>query len=198
MMSEHAELKPVSPQERQAATTLAAARGVVREIERVKDKLTDPNLPAEERPYWKQQLFETSERLCNLMALALYQLSQEMSSGFHGAIKDGLDDLRGRLLDMGTNLMLERVGRIHDRAAKVLKGAPYPIGLAARLEETYAGLVGNMQVLGALQKLPVPERKLVDDTSRNIKALAQIESDIGILTPLDAPEVERYLRRDGA
>lgn len=184
-------LQPVSAQEWQAATTLRSAREVVSEIEEIKKRLTVRPLSAADRRLYNRQLYECSERLCNLMALTIYQLSSNLSGDFQVKLRDAIHELRGRLLDMGTHLMIERVEKIQRRAEQVLGGGEYPLGLASKLEITYAGIVSNLDLLGATSRLSAEEKALIDETGAAIKALVQIEAHLGVLEPLaeDTPQM---------
>ncbi len=178
-------LAPVTREERQAAATVQSAKTVVVEIEALRKLLTDEATEKSVRKQAKRDLLEASDRLCNLMALAVYQLTNGVNSEFQGRLKAALDELRGRLLDMGTNLMLEKLEKIHDRAETVLAGGAYPLGLANRLDRAYSAIVGNLHTLGALDRLEDKSRTLVEGTGREIKNLAAVEAKLGVLSDME-------------
>jgi hypothetical protein len=177
----------LSPEERQTAATVQSAREVLVEIDRARKILSDEKAPTETRRAAKRDMLEGSERLCNLMALAVYQITTGVETEFKGRMKASLDGLRDRLLDMGTNLMLEKLGKIHERAESVLEGHAYPVGLAARLDTAYSGIVDNLKTLGALDRLEQKDQGMVAETRQNIKTLAEIEQGLGVLDDMDQP-----------
>lgn len=176
---------PLSAADRQAASTVQSAKMVVAEIEAHRRVFSDTRRSRDARCKAKHQLLEASERLCNLMTLAVHELTTGVNRELQGRLWTTLDDLRGRLLDMGTKLMIEKLGRIHDRAESVLEGGAYPLGLATTLDHAYSSIIGNMDVLGALDRLDGKSRELVDDTAKEIETLAGIEASLGILTDMD-------------
>jgi len=179
-------------EERQAAITVQSAKEVLAEIESLKGLINDENLPLPDRREAKRSMLDASERLCNLMGLAVFQLTNGVNSEFQGRMKNTLDALRSRLLDMGTNLMIDKLSRIHDRAETVLEGRAYPLGLAAKLDMAYSGIVDNLKTLGAMERLGDPQRELVDTTARDIRSLADIEQSLGVMEEMEsAPRLRR-------
>lgn len=172
-------------EERYAAATVRSAQQVLEEIELLRRRLNDGALSASSRRQAKGDLLEASERLCNLMALAVYQITHGVNIELQGRLKEMLDGLRDRLLDMGIHLMVEKLEKIHDRAEAVLRGGGYPIGLAARLDQAFANIVGNLRTLHALERLGDKDRQLIDQTSAEIKTLSEIEEKLGVLVELD-------------
>jgi hypothetical protein len=187
---------PASPEERQAAATVASARTVVAEIDLLRQRLSDASLPVERRRQAKYDLAEASDRLCNLMALAVYQLTNGVHGQFQDRLRSILDGLRNRLLEMSTRLMLEKVQRIHDRAGDVLEGGAYPLGLATRLNQAFSSIVSNLTTLGAFERLSEKERTLIEQTTTDIRSLAAIESRLGVLDEIgnDDPKVRNRRR----
>ena len=177
-------MKAVSAAERQAASTLQSAREVVAEIEGHRNLLADQGQSTEMRRYAKRELVEASERLCNLMALTIEQIANGGDVEFHNRLKDAVDELRGRLLDMSTKLLIEKMAKIQQRADEVLKDGGYPIGLSSKLEHAYAGILHNMGTLGALNKLGEKDRSLVDDTAKSLKTLTENENKLYTLSHL--------------
>ncbi|MBF0391760.1 MAG: hypothetical protein HQL38_03675 [Alphaproteobacteria bacterium] len=178
-------VSPDTPEERQAAITLRSAKEVAAELEvwRERLRLAEGDGPRERQV--KEALFEASERMCNLMALAVYQISSSVETEFRRHLQAGLDELRGRLQEMGVGLMVEKIRRIGDRADGVLKGAPYPLGLATRLQGTLATLKTNLNALGGLDNLPQAERAMVQSTGKAVDRLVDLEDKLGILASLD-------------
>lgn len=178
-------VSPGTPEERQAAITLRSAKEVAAELEvwRERLRLAEGDAPRERQI--KDALFEASERMCNLMALAVYQISSGLESEFRRRLKAGLEELRGRLQEMGIGLMVERIRRIGERAEGVLKGAPYPLGLASRLQGTLSALKTNLVALGGLEHLPAAEKDMVQTTCKAVERLVELEDKLGILASLD-------------
>jgi hypothetical protein len=168
-------------EERQVAITVQSAQDVLREIEGLRSVLTDDGQPQQSRVDAKHDMLEASERLCNLMGLAVYQIANTLNGEFQGRMKASLDTLRGRLLDMGTNLMVEKLAKIRDRAETVLEGRSYPIGLAAKLDMAYSGIVDNLKTLGALDRMGDDQKDLVNNTEKDIRTLADIEKGLGVM-----------------
>lgn len=168
-------------EERQVAITVQSAQDVLREIEGLRKVLSDDGQPQQKRVDAKHDLLEASERLCNLMGLAVYQIANGVNGEFQGRMKASLDSLKGRLLDMGTNLMLEKLEKIRDRAETVMEGRSYPIGLAAKLDFAYSGIVDNLKTLGALDRMEAEQKDIVDGTGKEIRALAEIEQGLGVM-----------------
>lgn len=178
-------LKPASAEERQAASTLKAAKVVASEIETLKNVVRDERRPGTERQGAKDALFEATERLCNIMGLAVFQLSASLSTEFQHTLSEGFRELRQRLLHMGVHLMVERIDKIHKRAAAVLQGEAYPIGLAMRLRAAYVELTNNLTSLQAESMLGDEQRQLILNTSGMIDRLAEIEERLGMIIELD-------------
>lgn len=168
-------------EERQVAITVQSAQDVLREIEGLRAVLSDDGQPQQSRVDAKHDMLEASERLCNLMGLAVYQIANTLNGEFQGRMKASLDNLRGRLLDMGTNLMVEKLEKIRDRAETVLEGRSYPIGLAAKLDMAYSGIVDNLKTLGALDRMGDDQKDLVSNTEKDIRTLADIEKGLGVM-----------------
>jgi len=175
-------------EERQVAVTVQSAQDVLREIERLRKTLSNDEQPHQVRLDAKHDMLEASERLCNLMGLAVYQIANGVNGEFQGRMKATLDALRGRLLDMGTNLMVEKLEKIRDRAETVLQGRSYPIGLAAKLDLAYSGIVDNLKTLGALERLGEDLQGLVSVTEKDIHTLADIERGLGVMDEM--PELK--------
>ncbi len=182
-------LRPANAEERQAAATLHAAKEVAFEIEKLKAVYRDEKRPARERQQVKLALFEATERLCNVMALAVFQLSASLSSDFQQSLTAGFTELRQRLLQMGVHLMVDRIDKINKRAAGVLEGNSYPIGLAMRLHAAYVDLTTNLRSLDAEEMLNESQQKLILDTAGMIDKLAEIEERLGMIMELE-PDAE--------
>lgn len=182
-------------EERQVAVTVQSAQNVLREIEGLRAVLSDDSQPQQVRRDAKHDMLEASERLCNLMGLAVYQIANGVNGEFQGRMKATLDALRGRLLDMGTNLMVEKLEKIRDRAETVLEGRNYPIGLAAKLDFAYSGIVDNLKTLGALDRMDDEQKQLVDSTGQDIRNLAEIERGLGVMDEMAEQQTGRLRAR---
>ncbi len=168
-------------EERQVAITLQSARDVLGEIETYRGVLSDERQNHQVRRDAKHDLIEASERLCNLLGLAVYQIANSPSGAFQARMKAMMDDLRSRLLDMGTSLMFEKMGRIKSRAEDVLESNSYPIGLAAKLDMAFSGILDNLKTLGAIDRLKDDQQGLLEATGKDIRSLIEIEQDLGIM-----------------
>ncbi len=183
-----------TPEERQAALTVQSAKMVLGEIDSLRLALADRGLSGAMRQQTKRDLTEASERLCNLMALAIYQIANTVHGEFQGSLKAALDDLRSRLLDMGTNLMIEKLQKIHATAKAVLEDGGYPLGLACKLNHTYTTLIDNLGTLGGLARLSVQDKALIDATAENIRHLTEIEENLGVLVEMGDSRPRRGAR----
>ena len=146
----------MTAQERQTAVTLAAARDLATEIEATRSRLRDESLNAAQRRELKVKIFDASERMCNLLALTIFQLASTLSRDFQARVNSGFAELRGRLLRMGTDLLVEKLERIRARAESVLAGEPYPLGLAQRLHVAFSEIAGADEIAtGGRSKPPL-------------------------------------------
>lgn len=190
-------LRPVSAEERQAASTLKAAKVVAIEIEALKNRIRDENAPVRDRQDARRSLFEATERLCNLMALAMFQLTSSLSSEFAAKLNEGFDEVRHRLVHMGVHLMVERIHKIHERAELVVKGGAYPVGMATRLRAAYVELTNNLTALKAESVLTEDQQQMILDTAAMINKLAAMEEQIGMVLELSKnPEADLPLLVD--
>lgn len=174
-------LRPISPEERQAAHTLKAAREVAIEIERLKNRIRDESAPARDRQEARTQLFEATERLCNLMGLAMYQLTTTLKGGFAEMLNEGFREVRHRLMHMGVHMMIERIQKIHAQAEEVVDGGAYPIGMAMRLHDAYVEMTGNLKALQADTMLTEDQQAMILDTAAMLNKLAALEENIGMI-----------------
>lgn len=177
-------LRPVSAEERQAAHTLKAAKEVAFDIERLKNRVRDEAAPARERQVARGQLFEATERLCNLMALAMFQLTSTLDGDFAGMLNEGFKQVRHRLMHMGVHLMVERLQKMHERADIVVKGGAYPVGMAMRLRAAYVEMTNNLKALQAESVLTEEQQTMILDTAAMINKLAALEEQIGMVLEL--------------
>lgn len=178
---------PASPEERQAAATLTSAQTVLAEIETISRDLSNGSLSPETKRRRRTDLAEASERLCNLMALAIYQLANGVHGEYRERLRQSVEHLRGRLIGMGTRLMLKKLKQVHDRAAGVLEGGSYPLGLASRLEQAFSGIRGNLETLGAIDRLDEGGQSLVSQTADDIRKLKEMEERLGVLREISGP-----------
>jgi hypothetical protein len=184
MSAEPTSLAPITAEERQAVQTVSATRNVFVEIERLADIIKESWRPATERIDAKHDLLHASERLCNLMSLALYQLDNNVSGALAEKLKQDLDELRNRLMGLGSRLMVEKLEKIDKRAEAVLQDRDYPIGLAGKLDIAFANLMANLKVLGGPERLGEKVPDLVVKTEENLKSLAEIEQKVGALVDM--------------
>lgn len=178
------QLRPVSAEERQAAHTLKAAKEVAVEIERLKHRIRDEQAAGRDRQQARSQLFDATERLCNLMALAMFQLTSTLSGDFAALMNAGFKEVRHRLMHMGIHLMVERIAKIHERADDVLNGGAYPVGMAMRLRSAYVEMTNNLKALQAESTLSEDQQTMILDTAAMINKLASLEEQIGMVLEL--------------
>lgn len=182
--SQREKLRPISPEERQAEHTLKAAKEVATEIESLKHRIRNNRAPIRERQDARLQLFEATERLCNLMGLAMFQLTSSLSGDFATMMNEGFKEVRHRLMHMGIHLMVERIQKIHERAAEVVDGGAYPVGMAMRLRSAYVELTNNLAALQAQAMLNEDQQTMILDTAAMINKLAAFEEQIGMIMEL--------------
>lgn len=175
---------PATTDEVQAARTLRAAREVAAEIEALRTVVRDETRSALERREAKTRLLDGTERMCNIMALAVCQLTTSLSIDIHDKLAEGFAEIRHRLQQTGIHLMLERINKIRKRAEAVLEGEGYPIGLAMRLRATYVELSNHLQALGGETVLTDEQRQLILNTGSMIQRLAGIEEQLGMIVEL--------------
>ena len=190
-MAESKGLTPNSAEERQAVLTVQSARDVFGEIEKLSEILKDTAQPAATRQRAKQALGQASERLCNLMALALYQLSNNVKGPLQTQLSAAVEGIRGRLLSMGSRLMVEKLRKIDERAAAVLQAEDYPVGLSGKLDLAFANLVENLGVLGGAERLGEDVGQLVQKTEADLRSLEQVERRLGVLIDVAEPKARR-------
>ncbi|MBF0374146.1 MAG: hypothetical protein HQL39_12100 [Alphaproteobacteria bacterium] len=161
---------------------------MAKEIEALRTRLRDAKPGDRNRARLDATLYDATMRLNNIMALAVFQLSQITREELQAQLSEGINELRDRVKRMSTEMITRRIGEIHDKAAAVLGGAPYPVGLATRLREAYIELTGSLSGIGGVDDLAADERALVQDTSDAIDRLATIEGKFGMLRELDNSE----------
>lgn len=176
--------RPISPEERQAASTLKAAKEVAVEIERLKNRIRNDTTPARQRQEARSELFGATERLCNLMGLAMFQLTSSLSGDFAAVLNEGFKEVRHRLMHMGVHLMVERLEKVHERARAVVDGGAYPVGMAMRLHAVYVELTNNLTALQAETMLTEDQQALILDTAAMINKLTALEEQIGMVLEL--------------
>ncbi len=153
--------------------------------------LTAGALEQNERIAAKRELFEASERMCNLMSLAIYQVDNNVGGDLQAQLAGELDRLRERLLVMGTNLMVEKLRKIGVRAEAVLREGNYPLGLAGKLDMAYSALVSNLTMLKGFDRLGDEERATIEVTKSRIVQLASIERGLGLLVDVSRDKPRR-------
>jgi hypothetical protein len=182
---------PDTPEERQAQVTVGSVKDVLAEIGELSRMLTAGALEQNERIAAKRELFEASERMCNLMSLAIYQVDNNVGGDLQAQLAGELDRLRERLLVMGTNLMVEKLRKIGVRAEAVLREGNYPLGLAGKLDMAYSALVSNLTMLKGFDRLGDEERATIEVTKSRIVQLASIERGLGLLVDVSRDKPRR-------
>jgi hypothetical protein len=186
MVDSRAAIAPTTAEERQAMATVTATRGVYGEIEGLAEILRETWRPQTQRVDAKHALLHASERLCNLMSLALYQLDTNTQGPLREQLKAELDDLRNRLMAMSARLMVEKLEKIDKRAEEVLRDRDYPIGLAGKLDIAFANLMSNLKVLGGPERLGEKIPELVAKTEGDLQSLSDIEKKLGVMVDVPA------------
>jgi len=176
---------PTTAEERQAMATVTATREVYGEIEGLTEILKETWRPQPQRVEAKHALLHASERLCNLMSLAMYQLDNISQGVLRDRLKGELEGLTDRLMSMSARLMVEKLEKIDKRAVEVLRHRDYPLGLAGKLEISFANLMANLKVLGGPERLGNNIPELVTKTEGHLQSLADIEKRLGIM--VDVP-----------
>lgn len=187
-MAEKARVTAQTPEERQAVATVYATRDVFGEIEQLTAMIKDDRRPPAERNEAKHALAHASERLCNLMSLAVYQLENNTHGPLQEVLRRDLDALRDKLLGLGSKLMVEKLQRIDKRANEVLEDQDYPLGLAGKLDLAFANVKANLRVLGGAERLGEQVPELMSKTETSIKTLGQIEQKLGVM--VEVPKVK--------
>jgi hypothetical protein len=170
-----------SPEERQAIATVYAMRDVYKEIENLSEIIKEKWRADKVRIDAKHALSHASERLCNLMSLAAYQLDNNTQGELRQRLQAEMDSLRNRLLGLGARLMVEKLEKIDKRAAEVLEDHDYPIGLAGKLDLAFANLMSNLNVLGGVERLGEKVPELVAKTESDINNLTKMEEKLGVM-----------------
>jgi hypothetical protein len=190
-MAEQAKTAPQSAEERHAITTVYSTREVYGEIEKYAEILKENWRPVDERIDAKHALTHASERLCNLMALAIYQTDNCPEGPLRSRLQQDLDELKSKLMGLGARLMVEKLEKIDKRAVEVLEDRDYPIGLAGKLDIIFANLMSNVRVLGGADRLGEAVPELVNKTENDLKSLNEIEKKLGIMVEMPAPKSRR-------
>jgi len=191
MVEQRVALAPTTAEERQAMATVTATREVYGEIQALAEILRETWRPQPQRVDAKHALLHASERLCNLMSLAVYQLDNNTSGPLRDRLKGELDDLKNRLMSMSAKLMVEKLEKIDKRAEEVLRERDYPLGLAGKLDIAFANLMSNLKVLGGPERLGDRVPELVAKTETSLQSLSEIERKLGIMVDLPNPKKRR-------
>ncbi len=191
MVEQRAAMAPTTAEERQAMATVTATREVYGEIQALAEILRETWRPQPQRVDAKHALLHASERLCNLMSLALYQLENNTSGQLQERLKGELDDLKNRLMAMSAKLMVEKLEKIDKRAEEVLRERDYPLGLAGKLDVAFANLMANLKVLGGPERLGDRVPELVAKTETDLQSLSEIEKKLGVMVDLPTPKKRR-------
>jgi len=191
MVEQRAAIAPTTAEERQAMATVTATREVYGEIQALAEILRETWRPQPQRVDAKHALLHASERLCNLMSLALYQLENNTSGQLQERLKGELDDLKNRLMSMSAKLMVEKLEKIDKRAEEVLRERDYPLGLAGKLDVAFANLMANLKVLGGPERLGDRVPELVAKTETDLQSLSEIEKKLGVMVDLPTAKKRR-------
>jgi hypothetical protein len=181
---------PHTREDRQAIATVASMHEVFDEITKLADILKEEWRPVAQRNDAKHELAHASERLCNLMELALYQVSTMTTSALADQLRKDLDQVRENLVDLGGRLVVEKLEKIDRRAEEVLQERDFPIGLSGKLGMAFHHLMANLGVLGGAEKLGENVPTLVAKTETGLKSLSEMEKMLGILLEVQ-PEKKR-------
>ena len=190
-MAEARAQAPITAEERQAMATVSATREVYSEIEGLAEILKETWRPQPQRVEAKHALLHASERLCNLMSLALYQLDNNTQGPLRDRLKAELDDLKNRLMAMSARLMVEKLEKIDKRASEVLAERDYPLGLAGKLDIAFANLMANLKVLGGAERLGDKIPGLVAKTETDLQSLSDIEKKLGVMVDMPSGNKRR-------
>jgi hypothetical protein len=182
---------PHSREERQAIATVAATREVYDQILKLADILKEDWRPVAQRVDAKHELVHASERLCNLMELALYQADNLPKGAVSAKLTGDLEELRGQLVGLGAKLVVEKLEKIDQRAEEVLSHSEFPIGLPGKLELAFHHLMSNLGVLGGAEKLGDKVPGLVEKTRTDLKSLNAIEEKLGVLVEVQPAKKRR-------
>lgn len=190
-MAEYGKPVPRTTEERQAVTTVHSTRIVYGEILRIAEIIKEDWRPAAERNEAKHALVNTSERLCNLMSLALYQVENNTQGELRDLLTEDLDELKTKLMGLGAKLMTEKLEQIDQRATEVLKEPGYPLGLAGKLDLAFANLMSNLGALGGAAKLGGAVPDLVAKTETDLKSLGEVEAKLGVMLDIQPANKRR-------
>jgi hypothetical protein len=190
-MANRAKTAPHSAEERQAIATVHSTREVYGEIEQLAEILKENWRPLPERIEAKYALAQSSERLCNLMALAIHQLDNAPETPLRDRLRQDLEDLKNKLMGLGARLMVEKLEKIDKRAEEVLQERDYPLGLSGKLDIAFANLMSNLKVLGGADRLGEDVPGLVSKTEGNLNSLNEIEKKLGIMVEMPQSKSHR-------
>jgi len=144
---------PHSAEERQAIATVTATRAVYDEILKLAAIIKEDARPVAQRSDAKHALSHASERLCNLMELAVYQVGNIPAGAVTAQLTKDIEQLRGQLIGLGAKLVVEKLEKIDRRAEEVLNDRDFPIGLSGKLDLAFHQLMSNLGVLGGPARL---------------------------------------------
>ncbi len=177
---------PNTAEERQAMATVEATHQVYGEIDKLAGFLKETWRPQPQRIDAKHALVHASERLCNLMSLAFYQLENNTQGSLRERLEGELNQLKDRLMSMSARLMVEKLEKIDKRAEEVLGKGDYPIGLSGKLDIAFANLMANLKVLGGAERLGESIPDLVAKTEGDLQSLSEIEKKLGVMVDIPA------------
>lgn len=190
-MADQARPAPHTAEQRQAVATVYAIREVYAEIEELAEMLRDVRMPMIDRVDAKHDLAQASDRLCNLMVLAVHQLEHVAEGQLRDHLEHHISHLKIKLMRMSAKLMVEKLEKIDERAMSVLKDNDYPIGLSSKLDLAFANLMSNLRVLGGAERLGEKVPELVSKTETNLKSLNEKEKKLGVLVDLQLRKTPR-------
>ena len=171
---------PNTPEQRQAVRTLKSAKDVLGEINALSRVLRKSGGDRGERVLAKRDLFDASDRMCNLLALASRQAEMNLGGKMQDQLTQELNVLRDRLIGMGTLLVVEKFRKINARLEEVLTDGNYPLGLCRKLGLTMTALNQNLELLGGEDSLSAEDRTVVERTRARFAHLEEFEKGLGV------------------
>ena len=155
---------------------LQAARGVAEEIETMRERnRRDPDL------------VDAVDRLGNLIALAVIEINDAADADLRTRFGEALDAVQQRLYQVHFNQLSAKLLEIQEHAKAALSERDYRLGLAARLEGEYHGVINGLIAMGGVQVLG-DQLKSLEATAADLRELADIELRVFHLIDFDDPE----------
>jgi len=165
---------------------LHSARDVAAEMERLRAALAEEDLSESERRATADDLNDATVRLCNLISLAMGEIDHSGENTLRTRFNQLLEQVRGRWAELHVDQMTERVRQIDHVVAQTLSSGLCRLGLARRLESTFAEVRSTLEAMGT-QPVAGLEPGYLDDLSSRISVLARLETNTFGLLDLDRP-----------